>query len=200
MSKAKKLFIGFLCLFLGAVTGCGHEGVQLETGETLQAETAVETVYETEIRMHEDDTETLIYVYVCGQVADPGVYPLEEDSRVFQAVEMAGGILPEGDPSSVNLAETIHDGQKIYIPSFEEAETWKETEVRQTNVSDERININLASKDMLMTLPGIGESKAEAIIAYRQEMGPFDSTEALMNVPGIKEGVYSKIKDRISIN
>lgn len=150
--------------------------------------------------MHEDDTETLIYVYVCGQVADPGVYPLEEDSRVFQAVEMAGGILPEGDPSSVNLAETIHDGQKIYIPSFEEAETWKETEVLQTNVSDERININLASKDMLMTLPGIGESKAEAIIAYRQEMGPFDSTEALMNVPGIKEGVYSKIKDRISIN
>ena len=133
-------------------------------------------------------------------MADPGVYPLEEDSRVFQAVEMAGGILPEGDPSSVNLAETIHDGQKIYIPSFEEAETWKETEVLQTNVSDERININLASKDMLMTLPGIGESKAEAIIAYRQEMGPFDSTEALMNVPGIKEGVYSKIKDRISIN
>ena len=106
----------------------------------------------------------------------------------------------EGDAASLNLAELLRDGQKIYVPSYEETATWSETELSDEQIENDRVNINQASKDALMTLSGIGESKADAIIRYRDEHGAFGSIEELMDVPGIKEGTYSKIKDRISIN
>ena len=132
---------------------------------------------------------------------------MAEASRLFQAVDMAGGILPEGDLTRINLAAPLEDGQKVYIPSREETETMPETEKTPDKsentaygISNGRVNINQASKEALMTLPGIGEAKADAILAYRQAEGAFENTEDLMQVPGIKEGVFSKIKDRISID
>lgn len=160
----------------------------------------------------------LIYVYVCGQVRTPGVYILDEGSRLFEAVDMAGGVLPEGDLTRINLASLLADGQKVYIPSAAEAETIQDADLMREadmtrdaedeptgaddgrNLTEQRVNINSASKETLMTLPGIGEAKADAILAYRQAEGDFESLEALMNVPGIKEGVFAKIKDRIAIN
>ena len=118
-------------------------------------------------------------------------------------------MLPEGDVTRLNLAELLYDGQKIYVPSCEEMEEsgYDAFDDGDSSViSDDRqdsdglVNLNKASKEQLMTLAGIGESKAEAIIRYRDEQGAFCSVEELMNVPGIKEGTYSKIKDRISIN
>ena len=155
---------------------------------------------ETENELQKVDSKTLIYVYVCGQVQMPGVYRLSEGDRMYQAIDAAGGILLEGDAASLNLAELLRDGQKIYVPSYEETATWSETELSDEQIENDRVNINRASKDALMTLSGIGESKADAIIRYRDEHGAFGSIEELMDVPGIKEGTYSKIKDRISIN
>ena len=132
---------------------------------------------------------------------------MAKESRLFQAVDMAGGILPEGDLTRINLALSLEDGQKIYIPSKDEAEALSQTEMETEkpengprSLSDGRVNINRASKEALMTLPGIGEAKADAILAYRQTEGDFESVESLMQVPGIKEGVFAKIKDRISID
>ena len=132
---------------------------------------------------------------------------MAKESRLFQAVDMAGGILPEGDLTRINLALSLEDGQKIYIPSKDEAEALSQTEMEteklengSRSLSDGRVNINRASKEALMTLPGIGEAKADAILAYRQTEGDFESVESLMQVPGIKEGVFAKIKDRISID
>lgn len=144
--------------------------------------------------------EGKIWVYVCGQVASPGVYELPEESRIYEAVESAGGILEQGAEESVNLAEKASDGQRIYIPSKEEAAAMPaETpdEGSSGGMNDERVNLNTADKEELMTLTGIGETRAEAILTYREENGSFHSPEDIMNVQGIKEGIYEKIKEQI---
>ena len=168
-----------------------------------------------------------IFVDVCGAVASPGVYELDEGSRIFQAVDAAGGYLPEAASDYLNKARSLDDGQQIYVPTQEEVEAGpeeilakrpeisdltgntagdsageqnsrlSETEAGQGQL-DDRIDLNTADAALLSTLSGIGQSKAEAIIAYRQEHGGFASIEEIMNVEGIKEGTFSKIKDKIS--
>ena len=212
MSKCKRIMTGFL--FLGLMTACGSGEILMETGERAESGIAADDGQQTgedrnsitESPEIKETLKDLIYVYVCGQVRTPGVYSLDEGSRLFEAVDLAGGILPEGDLTRINLAAVLADGQKIYIPSAAEAETMQDAEEfseeseKSGDVSGQRVNINRASKETLMTLPGIGEAKAEAILAYRQAEGDFESPEALMNVPGIKEGVFAKIKDRIAID
>lgn len=136
------------------------------------------------------------YVHVCGQVKEPGVYKLPQNSRIFEAVEAAGGTTKNADDSALNLAEVLEDGQQVYIPSKEEMKQEKDN---QTQTSEGKIDINHASKEELMTLNGIGEARAEAILQYRQEHGDFQSIEELMNVSGIKEGMFQKIKDYVRI-
>lgn len=194
MSKEKIIIAGLIFLLLWGTSACESAGVVMETGEVAGDES---------VRLTENG-EDLIYVYVCGQVKSPGVYVLDEGSRLFEAVDMAGGMLSGGDLSRINLASVLTDGQKIYIPS--EAETLQtgeellEIPENGDGSLEQRVNINRASKETLMTLPGIGEAKAEAILTYRQAEGRFESPEELMNVPGIKAGIYAKIKDRIAID
>ncbi|WP_178623546.1 helix-hairpin-helix domain-containing protein [Frisingicoccus sp.] len=194
MSKEKIIIAGLIFLLLWGTSACESAGVVMETGEVAGDES---------VRLTENG-EDLIYVYVCGQVKSPGVYVLDEGSRLFEAVDMAGGMLSGGDLSRINLAAVLTDGQKIYIPS--EAETLQtgeellEIPENGDGSLEQRVNINRASKETLMTLPGIGEAKAEAILTYRQAEGRFESPEELMNVPGIKAGIYAKIKDRIAID
>ena len=102
----------------------------------------------------------------------------------------------------VNQAETAEDGQKIYVPSTEEAETMPEGQTQETSSAegtDGKVHLNAASREELMTLTGIGEKKADAIIRYRESNGGFQSVDELMQVEGIKEGTYNKIKDSIVI-
>lgn len=179
-----------------------------------------------------------IFVDVCGAVVNPGVYELDEGARIFQAVDAAGGYLPEAAINYLNRARSIGDGQQIYVPT--EKEVSEELELAMAKVpealndgdksgssgleeiqgssvenpsgtverdtgsfgdgagDDPRINLNTADAGQLSTLSGIGQSKAEAIVAYREEHGDFASIEEIMNVEGIKEGTFSKIKDKIS--
>ena len=138
-----------------------------------------------------ENTGQMIYVYVCGQVNEPGVYALSREARICDALEMAGGVTEDGWPEALNQAEHMTDGQTLYVPSHDET-----TEV-QSEAEDGLVDINRANKEQLMTLPGIGESKADVIIQYREEHGAFVSPEELMQIPGIKEGVFNKIKDKI---
>lgn len=137
-----------------------------------------------------------VIVYICGEVCVPGVYALEAESRICDAVEAAGGLTKDADESYLNQAQILTDGEKIYVPSKEEAAGWGIDGSKDQNT---RVSINRAGKDQLMTLTGIGESKAEAIIAYREAHDGFQSLEELMQVDGIKEGTYEKIKDLISL-
>lgn len=135
------------------------------------------------------DSISYIYVDVKGEVNSPGVYRLTESSRVFQAVELAGGLTSDSFTRNVNLAKILKDEEVIYIPSVYEEES------KDVNL----ININTASKEELMLLDGVGESIADNIITYRNEFGPFSSIEDIMNVPNIKTGIYEKIKNYITI-
>ncbi len=156
---------------------------------------------ETETLSEEESTsETAanVCVHVCGSVIHPGVYYLEEGARIHEAVELAGGMTEDAAGDVINLAEIVSDGQKIYIPSKEELAEGFSIEDSQT-ADDGLVNINTASLDELKKLPGIGDIKAEAIIAYREETGRFNSIEDIMNVSGIKDSSYEQIKDYIKV-
>lgn len=162
------------------------------------------------------ETETL-YIHVCGEVAAPGVYELPAGSRMYEAVEIAGGMTSEAAQEYVNLAQALEDGQQLRIPSREEIRKYQETgkEVSGllgagggtgtdsaaggSSVSEALINLNTASKEELMTLNGIGAARAEAILSYRDQKGGFRTIEDIMKVPGIKNAAFQKIKDQITV-
>ena len=138
----------------------------------------------------------MIYVYVCGAVQDPGVVEVPEGSRAEEALRLVGGMTVEADPFYVNLAETVTDGQKLYFPTLEEAETL-EAEVKAT--AEGLVNINTASAEELCALPGIGASRAADIVRYREQNGAFQTKEDIMKVSGIKQNAYDKLCDKITV-
>lgn len=127
-------------------------------------------------------------VHVAGAVKEPGVYRLTAGSRVRDAIEVAGGQLPEADIHRLNLAEILADGKKIYVPF----------QIDKADPDKGLININTAEAKLLETLPNIGPAKALKIIEYRELHGPFSSLEELMNVGGIGLKIFEGLKDLIT--
>lgn len=194
MNKKNRIIFGlFLCML--CFTACNKDTeIYFETHRSelpcdTESYTENSEVYET------TEPDKLCYVYVCGAVSNPGVYMLKEGARIFEVIKLAGGILEDADITSVNQAETITDGQMIYICTKEEAAF--HTEIEETNG---RIDLNKADKNMLMTLPGIGSSKADAIISYREKNGFFSDINELKNISGIKDGVFEQIKEFIKVS
>lgn len=145
----------------------------------------------------ETTTNTTIYVHICGAVQSPGVYEVPENCRLYELLSLAGGETDEGCADALNLAEGLQDGQRIVIPTEAEAETMR-TLTEQT-VGGGLININTASAKELMELPGIGEAKAADIIQYREEYGKFQTISDIMKISGIKDALFQKIKDLITV-
>ena len=149
------------------------------------------------------------FVYICGAVNTPGVYEVTQNARLYEVIEAAGGLTEDAAEESVNQAREIVDGEMVRILSQEEAakdgleeagertETGVDGETAQD--SDGRIDLNLATAAELMTLSGIGQTKADSIIRYREKNGSFSSVEEIKQVEGIKEGVYNRIKDHIKV-
>lgn len=173
------------------------EAEQQETGSALVSQTP---------------EQPMIFVYVCGAVVSPGVYEMPKGSRLFEAISLAGGCLPEADEDYHNLARTVSDGERVYILSAEESTllsaeervSGEETpqpagEAQAGETKEELINLNTATVKELTALPGIGESRAESIIEYRTKVGAFRGIEEIMNISGIGEAMFEKIKDRISV-
>ena len=154
-------------------------------------ESATDLIY-TDITVNESE-DVCIYVYVCGKVNNPGVVCLKKDARVYEAIEAAGGMTAEAMADAVNQAKPVNDGDMIYIPGVNEEYTMEEA------FGDGLVNINTASKEELMTLPGIGESKADSIIEYRNSSGGFTVIEDIMQISGIKESAFNKIKEYIKV-
>lgn len=174
-----------------------------ETGEVSVQEQTGGTV--------EPEPES-IYIHVCGAVSDPGVYELQSGDRVYEAVEKAGGFTAEADQNYVNQAKLLQDGVRLYIPTVEESaemgilmqgeDSFSESgdssdPSQESTTQDGKVNINTASEAELCTIPGIGATRAQAILSYREQHGAFGKVEDIMNVSGIKEGTYEKIKDFI---
>ena len=164
-----------------------------------------ENIYET----NEETTnivEENIIVHVAGQVENEGVVELNQNARVIDAIDASGGLTSEANTSSINLAQVVKDGQKIYIPSDEEIESENnfsesgDTSIINENKGSDLININTATQTELETLSGIGPSTALKIINYRTENGDFKNIEDIKNVPGIGDAKFNSIKDFICIN
>lgn len=190
---AAAVFLTVAGLCYGFAGGQDETIILSEDGRTA-SENSNEVNSDEFVSQEPDMTKCL--VHICGEVEKPGVYELEEGSRVFQAVEAAGGFTEEASQSSMNLAETIADGMQIVILSKEEAEA---VQAAAEESAAGLVNINQASKEQLMALPGIGESRAEDIIRYREESGGFQRIEDIMKVSGIKDAAFQKIKDSIAV-
>ena len=141
--------------------------------------------------------EQVLTVYVCGAVENPGVYELPLESRVYEAVGLAGGMTSEAAQTAVNQAELLVDGQMIEIPTEEEMQADAAEEAEH---SDGLVNINTAGLEELKTLPGIGDSKARSIIAFREENGAFAAIEDIKKIEGIKDGVFTKLEGCIKVD
>ena len=155
-----------------------------------------------------------IAVHICGAVNQPGVYYLKEKQRVFEGIQKAGGFREDAAEDYLNQALFLEDGMKIVVPTKEEVKELESLEqvheserflqgaddVRQTENKDTKVDLNTADEALLCTLPGIGESRAKSILAYRKEHGAFQKVEDIMNVSGIKEAAYEKIKDYVMVS
>jgi len=152
----------------------------------------------------------LLTVYVCGAVKAPGVYQLPEGSRLHEAILASGGCTSEAEESYHNLARMIADGERIYILSKEEVgELSLQERVNGESMQGEStggisqvpqtVNLNTATLEQLTSLPGIGASRAESILEYRTKVGRFEAVEEIMNISGIGEAMFARIKDRITV-
>lgn len=194
-------------------------GIQANAQTDIQAQTAMQNTQsatptqtiQTDAIQQQVESSTL-FVHICGEVVNPGVYELPAGSRIFEAVEEAGGFTLEAEKSYVNLAQQLEDGYKIRIPAIgEEPETEPEQypgiqtgqpailQSVQAGTDSGLVDINRADKTELCTLPGVGESRAESIISYREKNGGFSRIEDIMKVEGIKEGMFAKMKDKICV-
>ena len=203
INKLKRVVILIvMCLILSGCSKNSDEIMEIESVEETDNETEELQESYTDVDKDIKSADEYVYIHVCGAVINPGVYKLKMPVRVYEAIEAAGGITEDGLDEVINQAREVVDGEQIYIPTLEDKENGNYIQSEnsiQEKKTDGRININTASEEELMTLPGIGKSKAESIIKYRTDNGKFNSVEELMNIQGIKDGVFTKIKDKISI-
>lgn len=208
--------------------GTGFEETLSEDEGDIEDTASEEKTEQVEAPFSKPEEEGLIYVHVCGAVASPGVYELKAGSRVYEAVQKAGGFTGQAEQNYINQAQVLTDGVKLVIPTVEEAAADQERasvtavqdkagasmqvgivtgepsgqtdEENSVNSGDSRININTASEEQLCAIPGVGATRAAAIAAYRDAHGSFKRPEDIMQVSGIKEGMFEKIKDSICVN
>ncbi len=213
-NKAFLICIGLIFILISGivyimVTPTGHVVYHSDRDdasvlEEVQFNPELKNESEEKVSLDVDNTEDILHnniiVYICGSVQNEGVYSLSEGARVFEALDLAGGLTEDAKSDYINLARVLKDGESIYFPNQDEVEgltsnQWEAQDSEQSTY----INLNLASESELTELPGIGTAKAKAIIAYREKNNRFESIEQIMEVPGIKENTFEIIKELISI-
>ena len=194
------LIVGLSILFFWIHGDSGTIEMEEQGGDTDE--------YSLEEEDPEDEEKVIsrvCYVDISGEVEDPGVYKVDSETRLFQVIEMAGGLTKDADLNSLNRAERVTDGQKIIVRALgEEGEESKDTTYSTDDdhegiAVDGKINLNYADSDTLQIIPGIGPTKAQNIIDYREKTGKFKKIEEIMNVSGIGEKTFDSIKDYITV-
>ena len=170
-----------------------NEGIEL----TEYIEEEEDVVEEVEIEEVNEEISTYL-IDVKGQIQFPGVYEVTSDLRVHDVIILAGGFLDTANTNTINLAQKIQDEMVIYVPHLEE-ETETSFESWSTAQNKQKVSINQATESELLTLPGIGPSKASAIIKYRDEFGKFNSIDELTNVSGIGNKTLENLRDYIEL-
>lgn len=195
----KPAAIWILWLVVQLLCGCSAKEEVFTLGQVLEEsgpEIVEELSEETEgvnSPFREETIPETIYVHVCGEVCIPGVVSVPAGSRAEEAIAAAGGFTSQADRDYWNLAAVLTDGEQLYIPAI------GEVPYQSAGSDTGLVNLNTADLKELCTLPGIGESRAADIIAYREEYGAFEGPEDIMKVSGIKDSTYEKIKDLITV-
>lgn len=204
-TKKEQIAILIIVLFIIFAMGIKFILDDLKTPTPMNSLAQTDLIEEDTKSEEEEDFEednSLIMVYISGQVYSPGVYELVTGDRVKDVVELAGGLTKEADLNSINLAKKISDEEKIHIPKQGEENIYigqmAESTMSQTSNSS-KININVCSNSELESLPGIGSVIADRIIEYRKST-PFNKIEELKNVSGIGDKKFESIKDLITVN
>lgn len=230
MKKIKKYF-KLIIILLIIILVIGYIIIKLYLNKNDSVEVVLDEFdleFNENINVKEDvtfDSNKIFYVDIKGAVQNPGVYEIEENKKVIDVINLAGGFTANADTSLINLAKKVSDEMVIIIYTVEEVKNSKEPEAVikiiekecvcpeinndaciNNGISNETetgdlgvVNINTASLDELLTLTGIGESKANAIIEYRESFGRFTTKEDIMKVDGIGESLYEKIKENITV-
>lgn len=218
ISYYKKYLILASCLVLFAVAGIGY--FMLNNNDSVITDVLAETTSTTSAVKEES---TKLYFDIKGSVKKPGVYDFTQGDKIIDAINKAGGLTKNATTNNLNLSKKLTNEMVIYVFSKNELTTTKALEPvsnaseckcetieinncvdknttnESTNNETSKININTDNKERLMTISGIGSSKADAIIEYRTKNGNFKTTEDIMNVSGISKTIYDKIKDIITV-
>lgn len=136
-----------------------------------------------------------IVIHVAGAVQNPGLLKVASHTRLGEAIEQAGGATKEASLDALNLAIILQDGNRYYVPNLSEVTA----QGKQAEPEDGKVDLNQADAQELMTLPQIGETRAKAILEYREKNGPFHATEDLKKVNGIGDGIYAMVRDHITV-
>lgn len=210
MQKINKKIIFIIIIISGMIYGIFNYFTQNKNKENLEnISQDIIINNQTENTTEENNNQEKIVIHITGAICNEGIYELEENSRIADAVKMAGGLKEDADLKQINLAYVLEDGIKINIPSKNEStnedsnntESYitKENLNSSNNAKTLKVNINNATQTELETLPGIGPSTALKIINYRKEKGKFNKIEDIKNVNGIGESKFNKIKGFIKI-
>ncbi|MGG3893691.1 helix-hairpin-helix domain-containing protein [Geobacillus stearothermophilus] len=187
--------VGMFLLFAAAAGLWVFHHPTDEKGQVVLPAAAETDAARTEEKKNEASKTAVVDVK--GAVANPGVYEVAADARIRDAIALAGGLTDEADETKVNLAAKVHDEMMIYVPKKGEDAPASNAVSKSPSDGDRngmQVAINTATEEELMQLPGIGPAKANAIIAYREEHGPFRRVEDLLNVTGIGEKTLEKLK------
>lgn len=228
VNRKKYLYLLLIISLLGgllAVVSCQNDEVHATDGK----DNKITSIIKKEVE--KIDTTKKIKVDVKGLVVNPGVYELPEQSRVIDAINIAGGLLDGANTRSLNLSKILKDENVIIVENKQESEPEKiieyvyqecncpkvndaclnnkeivnfqeeksEDNMSESNEESKTISLNSATMEEIQSLPGIGESKAKAIIKYREENGSFNNVEDIKNVSGIGDSLFEKIKDYITL-
>lgn len=203
------LFLGVTAFFL---CGCGDDEV-LRLAAVQEEQAPSETVPNADEMASGTEKQVPLCVYICGAVERPGVYEMPEGSRVYELVNKAGGLSGGAAADYINQAELLSDGGRVYIPTVGEIEDQSASaklsgiqisggagsSPDHMGASSGKVNINTADAVSLQSINGIGASRAADIVAYREANGPFSEIEDIMKVPGIKDGLFARIRDSITV-
>lgn len=211
MQKLNKKILFIIIIISGIIYGVFNYFTQNKNKENLEnISQDIIINNQTENNTEENNNQEKIVIHITGAICNEGIYELEENSRIADAVKIAGGLKEDADLKQINLAYVLEDGMKINIPSKNDSsnENINNTEnyITKENFNSSnntnstktsKININSATQTELETLPGIGPSTALKIINYRKEKGKFNKIEDIKNVNGIGESKFNRIKEFI---
>lgn len=197
----KILFAAGTILLLGII----YTGIFTEKQTEVMVESKTTENQEVKEQKAEKTKENVV-VHICGEVKNPGVYRFSETPRVIDVITKAGGFTKKADKDSINQAQPVEDGKQLVISSKSSTKKKESSKDKseilktdETTSKDNRIDLNTATREQLLTLPGIGEAKASQIISYREENGSFSQIEDIKKISGIKDGVFNQIRDMITV-